>query len=229
MVFTHFLNHTIIFIKLSLLNTRLCENNHVRLVATRIGRILKTHAIMAIAFHLQNKRRFFQRARRNTQAKFNALTNINGLLCLQLFSKNVRCSVCFIELQLFVFIPENRPNRRFILSGHTGDFRSRISIRLQRLYMLIFVLFSFVECTTLKETHICRRKTKFIHNIFICLTLFPHLFHTAEPIPAVLIGVITGSPRITSGTSWHSVMRKSFRFVTNPVIRPNLFCYAIHS
>ena len=218
MVLPDLLDHSRMIVKLPMLNTGAGKNDHVRLIAARIGRVLKPHAIMAVALHLQDERCFLQRARRDAHAELHTLADINGLLVLQLFSKNVRGPIGFIKLQLLVLIAENRPDRGFILSCHACNLRRRISIRLQRLYMRILMLFSFMERTALKEAHIRRRKLKLIHDLLLGLTLFPHLLHAAEPVSAVLVRAIAGPPRITSGTSRHSVMRKSLRFIADPII-----------
>ena len=192
------------------------ENLDVCLL-TRVCYLRDTAAIDVIAFHFQNIKSLLHLLFRDTKLSFNSGSNIDHAFFRNLFFQKFSGLLCLIHAS-FGTLVQKRANRRIIGKTHlVSNLIQAVTLSTKSLSRSDISRTAFVLCKAHLGTKLgCTQAHRFCNghfscvsfSIFICkgeIRLF-QFFHTREKITAVLIRVITRTPRITTRPSGHTVM-----------------------
>ena len=184
---------------------------------TRVCYLRDTAAIDGIAFHFQNIKSLVHFLFRNTKLSFDSGSDIDHAFFRNLFFQKFSGLLCLIHTSFGTLI-QKRANRRIVSEAHlVSDFIQTITLSTKSLSRSDISRTAFI----LRKAHLgtklgCTQAHRFCNGYFSCVSfsifvskgeigLF-QFFHTREKIAAVLIRVITRTPRITTRPSGHTVM-----------------------
>ena len=192
------------------------ENLDVCLL-TRVCYLGNTADIDRITFHFQNIKSLLHLLFRDTKLSFNSGSNIDHAFFRNLFFQKFSGLLCLIHAS-FGTLVQKRANRRIISKTHlVSDLIQTITLRTKSFSRSDISRTAFIFCKAHLGTKLgCAQTHRFCNGYFSCVVfsifigkseigLF-QFFHTREKIAAMLIRVITRTPRITTRPSGHTVM-----------------------
>ena len=192
------------------------ENLDVCLL-TRVCYLGDTAAIDGIAFHFQNIKSLVHFLFRNTKLSFDSGSDIDHAFFRNLFFQKFSGLLCLIHTSFGTLI-QKRANRRIVSKAHLiSDFIQTITLSTKSLSRSDISRTAFILCKAHLGTKLgCTQAHRFCNGYFSCVSfsifigkgeigLFQFLY-TGKKITAVLIRVITRTPRITTRPSGHTVM-----------------------
>ena len=207
MILTDGLHQIKVLINLSLVDFR-DRNNRSNGSFLRVINLRHTDAISVIALGLQNEERFLKNAGRNAERTLNACSYIQSSFLGEFFFQNLSRDTSLVFILSSALIQKS-PNGGVVLETHDGrDLIQRFTIIPQRPGPIGLKRPALMLGDPNLHTQIRSREPNLLSNLFFAFAKTLKLLNPAEKIAAVLVGVITRTPRISPRTSLDAIMHQ---------------------